>query len=318
MSLGSPTEHFVTLFDSKFLPMGMALHDSLMAHGLPFHLWIICMDDAVEEQLSRISLPHVTLMPLRSVETRELLSVKPERNRGEYCWTLAPFTFQAVFERDDGIKRVTYLDSDIYFFASPQLLLREFENAGKHVLLTEHSYAPEYDFYLNLSGRFCVQFMTVRRTAEAGKVMRWWQERCLEWCFDRHEDGKFGDQKYLDDWPERFADEVHVVQQTEKILAPWNAEYIEKKLHGMLDPVFYHFQAFRIISRKEVRLFGGYAIGIAGLRLYDAYLAAICKSLGTMKRFDITIPVIKEEMSLKEHILKWLRKYPHYRKLRLP
>ena len=318
MSLGSPTEHFVTLFDSKFLPMGLALHDSLMTHGQPFHLWIICMDDKVEEQLARISLPHVTLIQLGSVETRELLAVKSGRSRGEYCWTLTPFTFQAVFERDDSIERVTYLDSDIYFFADPQILLQELEETGKHVLLTEHAYAPEYDFYLNLSGRFCVQFMTFRRTAEAGKVMRWWQERCLEWCFDRHEEGKFGDQKYLDDWPERFADEVHVVQQTEKTLAPWNAEYIEKKLLGRLEPVFYHFQAFRIIGRKEVRLFGGYAIGPAGLRLYEAYLAAIRKCLGTMKRFGIAIPIIKEEMSLKERIQKWQRQHPHYRKLKLP
>lgn len=298
--------------------MGMALHDSLMAHGLPFHLWIICMDDAVEEQLSRIWLPNVTLIPLVSLETPELLVVKPGRSRGEYCWTLTPFAPQAVFERDESVERVTYLDSDLFFFASPQILLQEFEKAGKHVLLTEHAYAPEYDFYLELSGRFCVQFMTVRRSAEAEKVMRWWQERCLEWCFDRHEDGKFGDQKYLDDWPERFADEVHVAQQTEKTLAPWNAEYFENKLHGKLGPVFYHFQAFRIISRREVRLFGGYTIGTAGLRLYDAYLAAICKSLGSMKRFGIAIPVIKEEMSLKERILKWLRTHPHYRKLRLP
>ena len=36
-------EHFVTPLGSNFLPMGMALHDSLMRHGLPFHLWVICM-----------------------------------------------------------------------------------------------------------------------------------------------------------------------------------------------------------------------------------------------------------------------------------
>ena len=290
MSSNNPVEHFVTLFDSNFLPMGMALHDSLMTHGQPFHLWILCMDQIVEEQLGRISLPHVTLIPLRDVETRALLDVKPGRTRGEYCWTLTPFTFTAVFDRDASIERVTYLDSDVFFFASPQILLRELDDAGKHVLITEHAYAPEYNKWMTLSGRFCVQFLTMKRTAEAHKVMRWWQERCLEWCFSRSEEGKFGDQKYLDSWPELFAREVHIVRQTEKTLAPWNVKYFEKKLHGRLDPVFYHFHSLTIEGPEKVHLYRNYKIGKEGLRLYDVYLEVFRKCFDTLKELGIAIP----------------------------
>lgn len=304
-------EHFVTLFDSNFLPMGMNLHNSLMSHGQPFHLWIICMDELVEKQLARIALSNVTLLPLESVETPELLAVKPERSRGEYCWTLTPFTFQMVFVRDSTVDRVTYLDADLFFFATPQLLFSELETAGKDVLITEHAYAPEYEFYLNLSGRFCVQFMTFRRTAAAAKVMRWWQERCLEWCFERHEEGKFGDQKYLDTWPEIFADEVHVLRQTEKTLAPWNVQYFEK-LHGRLDPVFYHFQGFRIIGPDKARCYGGYEIGREGMGLYDAYLSALRNSLRIMKKFGSPMPFIREEISLKERIQKMIIRDPRF------
>jgi hypothetical protein len=311
---GKQVEHFVTLFDSKFLPMGMTLHSSLMAHGQPFHLWIICMDEPVEEQLARISLPHVTLLPLKSIETPELLAVKQGRSRGEYCWTITPFTFLAVFDRDVNVERVTYLDADLFFFASPHVLLRELEEADKHVLITEHAYAPEYAYYLDLSGRFCVQFMTFKRTAAAKKVMRWWQERCLEWCFERHEEGKFGDQKYLDAWPDLFSDEVHIVHQTEKTLAPWNVLYFEK-LRGRLDPVFYHFQGFRIVSPNKIRLYGGYKIDNKGLQLYDAYLAALRRSIHTMQNNGITIPYIKDEMSLKERIRNVIRKDTHFARI---
>lgn len=286
------TEHFVTLFDSNFLPMGMALHDSLMTHGQPFHLWILCMDELVEEQLKRISLPNVTLLPLREVETPELLAVKAGRTRGEYCWTMTPFTFQAVFNRDSSVKRVTYLDSDVFFFDNPHILLRELETSGKHVLITEHAYDPEYIRYLTLSGRFCVQFLTFRRTQEAEKVMHWWQDRCLEWCFARFEEGKFGDQKYLDAWPELFANEVHIVQQTEKTLAPWNVKFFSKLLHGRLDPVFYHFHELRIVSPKRVRLFVMYEISKEGLLLYDVYLAALRNAFMTLYKFGIAIPYI--------------------------
>ncbi len=85
--------------------------------------------------------------------------------------------------------------------------------------------------------------------------MRWWQERCLEWCFARYEDGKFGDQVYLDQWPTLFGDRVHVVRQVEKTLAPWNVRHFAKKTRSRLEPVFYHFHALRLLAaRREARL----------------------------------------------------------------
>lgn len=302
MTSPEQVEHFVTLFDSNFLPMGLALHDSLMAQAQPFHLWILCMDELVEKQLKRISLPHVTLMPLREVETHDLLVVKPGRNRAEYCWTLTPFTFQMVFDRNQGIQRVTYLDADLYFFGSPRILLNELDASGKHVLITEHAYAPEYIRSLAVNGRFCVQFLTIRHTPQAGTVMRWWQERCLEWCFDRNEDGKFGDQKYLDAWPELFGNEVTIVQQMDKTLAPWNVNYMEHKMQGGLSPVFYHFHGIRITGPDRVQLYRFYKIGKEGLRLYDYYFAALQKGFALLKTAGIPVPYLKESVKLHTRI----------------
>jgi hypothetical protein len=309
MNTNNPVEHYVTLFDSNFLPMGMTLHSSLISHGQPYHLWIICMDGLVEEQLKRISLPHVTVISLRNIETRELLEVKQGRNSREYCWTLTPFTFQAVFDRDDSVERVTYLDADLFFFADPHILLNELDAAGKHVLITEHGYAPEHSHFLPLSGRFCVQFLTVRRTTEATKVMRWWQGKCLEWCFDLQEENRFGDQKYLDLWPELFANEVHVTRQTEKTLAPWNVEYVEKMSLERLDPVFYHFQGLRITGHNEVQLYNeNYTIGPDGLWLYDEYLAGLRSCIGLLKELGIALPQIPGFMSRKGRFLKIIRR----------
>lgn len=314
MTSREQVEHFVTLFDSNFLPMGLALHDSLMTRGQPFHLWILCMDRLVEEQLKGISPPHVTLMPLGDVETRDLLAVKPGRDRAEYCWTLTPFTFQMVFDRGREIERVTYLDADLYFFGNPRILLKELDASGKHVLITEHAYAPEYGRAQAVNGRFCVQFLTFRRTPEAGKVMRWWQERCLEWCFNRNEDGKFGDQKYLDAWPELFADEVTIVQQTDRTLAPWNVNYVENKLRGRLAPVFYHFHGIRITGPDRIQLYRFYKIGKQGLLLYDLYFEALLKSFSTLKGSGIPVPYRKESPDLITRIWqKILRREGHRR-----
>ena len=287
-------EHFVTLFDGNFLPMGMCLHASLLEHGVPFHLWILCMDELAEQNLRRLDLPHVSLIPLHEVEDGRLLEVKPTRSRGEYCWTLTSFTPQFVFDRDPRVKRVTYLDADLFFFASPKLLLDEFENSGKHVLITEHAYDPRYERFgrAKRSGRFCVQFITFRRTPESAKVMHWWQDRCLEWCYARVENGKFGDQKYLDQWPDLFGAEVHILKQKEKTLAPWNVAHYEKLGHGKVSPVFYHFHGLRILSRSELLLYSGYRVGSAANQLYETYTIALNGAIAKLKQMGMPVPCL--------------------------
>ncbi|MCK9201480.1 MAG: glycosyl transferase [Gallionella sp.] len=287
-------EHFVTLFDNNFLPIGLCLHASLIEHGQPFHLWILCMDELAERNLHQLSLPHVTLIPLREAEDARLLAVKPTRSRGEYCWTLTPFTPQFVFERDAAVERVTYLDADLYFFASPRILLDEFSRSEKHVQITEHAYDPRYERFgrAKRGGRFCVQFMTFRRTPQAEKVMHWWQERCLEWCYARVEDGKFGDQKYLDVWPELFAAEVHILAQKDKTLAPWNVAYYSRLGQGVVAPVFYHFHGFRILSRQELLLYSGYRVGAAADRLYDSFIVTLGKMISILRQAGIEIPCL--------------------------
>jgi hypothetical protein len=181
-------------------------------------------------------------------QTDELRSVKGGRTIGEYCWTLTPFAPRFVFAADASVERVTYIDADVWFRKHPRPLIDAFEASGKQVLITDHGYAPEYD-QSAVSGQYCVQYMTFSRGGES--VRKWWEARCLEWCFARVEDGRFGDQRYLDDWPERFADDVYVLRdkESELVLAPWNATRFP---YG--NAVLYHFHGLRLISRERVEM----------------------------------------------------------------
>lgn len=262
-------EHYVTLFDSLYLPQGLSLHRSMQRHANEYTLWILCMDDEVHGVLGKLQLPNVRLLQLSAIETDELKRVKPTRTKGEYCWTLTPFTPRFVFEANPRVGRVTYLDADMWFRKSPAPIFAEFEASGKSVLITDHAYAPEYDESVT-SGQYCVQFMTFVR--EGGETVRaWWEARCLEWCFARVEDGKFGDQKYLDDWPERFPEHVHVLRNKELLLAPWNATR-----YPFSGAACWHFHSLRIVVKhNQVQgvVCGNYPLPLTTIRnVYAIYL----------------------------------------------
>ena len=282
-------EHFVTLFDASFLPIGLALYRSLEAHARPFRLWVLAVDADAERYLTQLALPDLTVIPLGEFETPPLLAVKPGRTRAEYCWTMTPFACQAVFDRDPSARRATYVDADVFFLDDPRILLQELDESGKQVLITEHAYAPNYDRSHD-SGRFCVQFLTFDRSDPAREVMCWWQERCLEWCFARYENGKFGDQVYLDMWPTLFGDRVHIVRQVEKTLAPWNVRCFSQRVREPLKPVMYHFHGLRLLPGRRARLFKFYDVGPAGLAIYREYLAALSDSFATLDRAGIQVP----------------------------
>jgi hypothetical protein len=245
-------EHYVTLFDSAFLPQGLALIDSLERHAGQYALWVLCVDDQARRVLNERRNPNVHTIALADVETPELLAVKAGRTRAEYCWTLTPWTPRFVFEREPTARRVTYLDADLFLLGSPQPIFDELDESGKDVLITEHAYDPEYDQSAS-SGRFCVQLIVFTR--DGGESVREdWARRCLEWCFNRVEPGRFGDQKYLDDWPERFADRVHVLRRVQSFQAPWNARRFSHR-----EAIAWHFHGLRIEGRR-IRWYLGYEI----------------------------------------------------------
>ena len=252
--------YFCTLFDSNYLSRGIAMYESLSKYCNNFHLYIFAFDNDCFKILKKLQLFNVTVISLNDFENEKLLALKSTRNRAEYCWTCTPSIILYCLDKFN-LDHCTYLDADLYFYSNPVILLEEM--GAKSVLITEHRYTPKYDQTIT-SGKYCVQFITFKNSEDGIKVLKWWVDACIEWCYARFEDGKFGDQKYLDDWTTRF-NCIHVLQNEGGGLAPWNIQQykirwktplILKNLwsNEKVKPVFYHFHSLSFCSKNIIEL----------------------------------------------------------------
>ena len=168
--------------------------------------------------LINLSLANATIISLSQLEDKDLLRVKSDRTIAEYCWTATPSTIFYVIKKYN-VESCTYVDADVYFYLSPQIIFDEL--ADNSILLTEHRYSHEYRKDEKNNGKYCVQFITFKNDIYGLEALTWWKDQCIIWCYNRHENGKFGDQMYLDDWTTRFR-KVHVMQHLGGGLAGWN------------------------------------------------------------------------------------------------
>ncbi|MFA6468257.1 MAG: glycosyl transferase [Bacteroidota bacterium] len=281
------------MFDSNYLSRGITLYRSLERVCDNFHLYIFAFNEKSLNILRHLQLPHATIISLQEFEDAELLQVKPSRSRAEYCWTSTSSTILFVLEKYH-VDMCTYLDADMMFFESPKTLFDEMGN--KSVLITEHRYSPRYNKEA-LSGKYCVQFVSFRNDARGLTVLKWWRDRCIEWCFARFEDGKFGDQKYLDDWTTRF-ENIHELQHLGGGMAAWNIQQYEVdekngKLIGIelrtghrFPVIFYHYHYLRFLDGDRIELGRRVLSDNVIQKLYVPYLKALEMAKQEINRID--------------------------------
>ncbi|MEI6125983.1 MAG: hypothetical protein WCQ99_05440, partial [Pseudomonadota bacterium] len=272
---------FCTYFDHRYLDRGLVLYETLRRHCRDFRLIVLCLSPECFDVLGQLALPSTIPLRLEDLEAgdAELLRARQNRSLIDYYFTLTPSLPLYVLKRFLEIDLITYIDADIGFFSDPGPIYDEI--GGHSIAIVEHRFPPELK-YMEKSGIYNVGWMSIRRDLHGLSCLNWYRERCNEWCHDRHENGKFADQKYLDDWPERF-ENVIVLQHKGADLAPWNlANYTISENDGKLfvdgQPlIFFHFHVLQHIAGP----------------LYDAALTRYGIPLPPIVRMKIYVPYIQ-------------------------
>jgi hypothetical protein len=278
--------HYSVSFDKGYLVPGLALWRSLQRHDPQAMLWVLAGDEVTADVMRRLGGPRVSVVELSLVEEEdaELVRVKSERTRAEYFFTLAPCWPRWLLLNRPEIDRITKLDSDILFFSNPARMFTSMDGAGASIMLTPHGF-PSWAGHYKRHGIFnagCVSF----RNDETGRAcVADWRERCIEWCYDRLEPGRAGDQAYLDAWPSRYGTAVHILDDAGVNLAPWNWETRGCTRHkgvieaGGLPVIFYHFAAFRALRGDRFWQSGQMDYGVMTWRLRQAFYGTYWRAL---------------------------------------
>lgn len=252
---------FCTLFNSKYLTRGILLYESLEEHCKEFALFVFAFDDLTVKILEDRKYANLHIVRLTEFEDDQLLEVKNSRTFKEYCWTCGSSTIYYILNKYPQFKTCTYIDADMYFYSDPTFIFNQI-NIDTSAIITPHNYTARYD-QSTTSGYYCVQWVTIVNNANGLMISNWWRNACIEWCYDRHEDGKFGDQKYLDNWPTQF-NGIYELSIPGIGLAPWNAysnqyqkigdaiKITDKKTNQVFSLVFFHFHGMKF---NDVQIF---------------------------------------------------------------
>lgn len=298
--------NFCTLFDSFYLTRGLLMYESLEKVCPNFHLYIFAFDDKSYAILKALNLKHATIISLKEFEDEKLLAVKPTRSKAEYCWTSTSSTILYVINNFK-VPSCTYVDADLYFYQNPKILFDEM--GDRSILLTLHRYPPKFN-RSNTSGIYCVQFITFLNNKDGLEALNWWRDACIDWCYDRYEDGKFGDQKYLDDWTTRFKG-VHVLNHLGGGLASWNVEqwpfvsrkgnkilFLDKSTNTNFEAVFYHFHHVRFFKNDVVDLGWRHPTMPVVANLYVPYMMGLTAAENKVKAIDSSFHIPLQEFKL--------------------
>ncbi|MGG7058982.1 hypothetical protein ACQPUY_14340 [Clostridium nigeriense] len=227
-----------------------------------FKIYILCVDEKSYEFLKKINLDRIVLVTIDELNRKDLLEIKASRKLNQYCWTLKPAFIKYIFTLDDSIERVTYIDSDLFFYQNPNLIFENQPDAS--VLLSSGEiFLPMASKDINqtvqsLTGNFNSGFISFKKDIDGLACVNWWDKMCIESCTSNPKDNKFGDQKYLDDMPFLF-NNVYEITTPGINIGHWN--YLKYKFTVLNDTIvvnnnkliFYHFSGFRIISKYDIR-----------------------------------------------------------------
>jgi hypothetical protein len=300
---------FCTILSKTRVYQGLALLSSLkQVMAEDFSLFIHCIDQASYKLLNKMKLENVHFIREKRLD-ESIRNLKQERRIHEYCWTLKPVICDYVLATYPSVKRITYLDSDLYFWSDPTSIFKKQSDCS--VLLSiEEKYRPNMNQRIvqrksRITGLYNSGFISFKNDEIGVKAVKWWREKCLEACRIAPEEGIFGDQKYLDEMPSLFSTSCDIATPGVNV-GPWNVfkyQFSNVNDSVCIDEhllVFYHFSGLRVVAKDKVEFV--YRVNRRKLPfIYSLYIKAIAEAIELAAKLDPDFNGFADEAALQRY-----------------
>lgn len=245
---------YLTLCSNNYLPFALSLGYSLKALE-PETKLVIGLVDRLNPQIDYSAWKEFEFLPCFDLGYPDFESMLSRYNIIEFNTAVKPFYFEYLFSKYPEVDRIYYLDPDLFFYQSPQVMDGECGEA--EILLTPNliytTPKPAIGELASLRhGMYNLGFIGLKRGAESFRLIQWWKERLKEHCRIDKCYGIFVDQKWMDLAP-LFFERIKSVKHPGWNMAWWN--FSERKLlqtpegYAVNQPetplVFFHFSGFK-------------------------------------------------------------------------
>jgi hypothetical protein len=233
-----------TVSDINYINQGLTLYESLLNHSEDFILHYLCIDNKSLEKLKPYVCDTLKVYDVEDFLHTDLILNNLRKTEYRYfCWSLASYFSNQMLKSN--IDSITYIDSDIYFHKSIDLVIDDI--GDKEVGIFRHRQFP-----LNINrpeGLYNVGVVYFKNTPLGKKVSDWWVDAVINKKYPKY--STCGDQKYLEYFESITGVENIYIDGNIGHGAPWQwqtYQYIgEGKIkynNQLQDLVFTHFSQF--------------------------------------------------------------------------
>jgi hypothetical protein len=299
---------FCLILTKTRLYQGLALLESLnKVMDQDYFIFIHCIDYESFTFLKKHKPKNCHVVPEKKFPN-DIRMLRIERKIHEYCWTMKSVLCEYILTKYPTVKRVTYLDSDLYFWANPRQI---FENQPDcSVLLSiEEKYLPNMNSAvlrnrIKMTGLFNSGFISFKHDETGLKAVKWWKEKCLEACRISTKEGLFGDQKYLDRLPSLFQ-KICAITTAGVNVGPWNHLKYQFSTHNdmiFIDQhllIFYHFSGIRVTAKDKIQ--SVYQANRNLPLVYELYKKALNEVIDVVEKMDPSFNGFAGETDLQKY-----------------
>lgn len=233
--------HYCSIVNEQYIERALALWRSLQTHCYPFCWWVMALDQTTLDTLEPLA--NAVVIPFGSYSTRGI-SITPALEEARtrlqenvFIWACKP-TWLLYLLNIVQMTQLIYVDSDCYFFNSPETMYQEIGDVP--IALTPHRFSPKQGHFV-VNGRFNGGFIYLCNQPYVQSCLKQWSTICI-----KHQNGRHTEQRHLDTWPINYG--AYPIEHKGVNLAPWNQadQYVYTLRDGQIyvddDPlVFYHF-----------------------------------------------------------------------------